>query len=78
MKKSHNLLPKEKKESICLQSLWKRRDNSQIVKHVEADHLEGVAVHCNHGGKTLRSKNARNQHKLLHHTYNTHINESDT
>ena len=78
MKKSHNLLPKEKKRASICKVCGKEGYNSQIVKHVEADHLEGVAVHCNHGGKTLRSKNARNQHKLLHHTYNTHINESDT
>ena len=65
MKESHDLLPKENKRASVCKVCGKEGDNSQIVKHVEADHLEGVAVHCNHCGE----RNARNQHKLLHRTY---------
>ena len=40
---------------------------SQNVKHIEANHLEGLVVPCNYCEKTFRSKNALSQLRSIHH-----------
>ena len=41
----------------------KERQSMQIKDHIEANHLEGILVPCNHCDKTFRSRNALRCHK---------------
>ena len=40
---------------------------TDIMRHIEANHLEGVAIPCNHCDKMFRSKHGLNQHVSKYH-----------
>ena len=40
---------------------------TDIKRHIEAHHLEGVSIPCNHCDKLFRSRNALSQHVSKHH-----------
>ena len=67
MTKSQNMLPNgDRKADVC-KVCGKEGYGSQIVKHIEANHLEGVVIPCNYCEKTFRSRHALGQHKLKNH-----------
>ena len=57
----------EQKRSDMCKICGKEGNGSQIVKHIEANHLEGVVIPCNHCEKMFRTRNALRQHKLWYH-----------
>ena len=67
MAKSENMLPNGKQKADVCKVCGKEGHGSQIVKHIEANHLEGIAIPCNFCEKTFRSRNALGQHKLSYH-----------
>ena len=40
---------------------------TDIMRHIEANHLEGVSIPCNHCDKIFRSRGALRQHVLKYH-----------
>ena len=45
--------------------------NSNLKKHIEAHHLDGVSLHCSFCEKTFRTRETLKQHKnVKHHTKN--------
>ena len=40
---------------------------TDIIRHIEANHLEGVSIPCNHCDKMFRSRHALRQHKTAFH-----------
>ena len=57
-----NPTPDRKTAYIC-QVCGKEGQWMQIRDHIEANHLEGIIVPCNHCEKTFRSRNALRWHK---------------
>ena len=45
----------------------KEATNSDLKKHIEAYHLEGVSIPCNFCEKTFRSRDAKGQHTRIYH-----------
>ena len=43
---------------------------TDIMRHIEAYHLEGVSIPCNHCDKIFRSRNALSHHVSRHHRHN--------
>ena len=39
---------------------------SAIKDHIEANHLDGIAIPCNHCDKTFRSRHSLRQHTYKH------------
>ena len=66
MTKSLNLLPNGHRQWEC-KVCGKEGHGSQIVKHIEANHLEGVVVPCKYCEKTFRSRNSIGHHRLRFH-----------
>ena len=58
--------PKQSTSSICKvcgkEGLW-----TQIRDHIEAHHLEGVSLPCNHCDKTFSARNSLGRHTRLYH-----------
>ena len=48
----------------------KEAENSNLKKHIEANHLEGISVPCNICEKTFRTRNALADHKYSYHKRN--------
>ena len=67
MTKSQNMLPNGQQRAYVCKVCGKEGHGSQIVKHIEANHLEGLVIPCNYCEKTFRSRNALGQHKLIYH-----------
>ena len=67
MTKSQNMLPNGNRKADVCKVCGKEGYGSQIVKHIEANHLEGLVIPCNYCEKTFRSRNALGQHKLTYH-----------
>ena len=51
-------------------SCGKEAANSDLKKHIEANHLEGISIPCNICEKTFRSRNALRQHNYTYHKGN--------
>ena len=66
MTKSLNLLPNGRRQWTC-KVCGKEGHGSQIVKHIEANHLQGVVVPCKYCEKTFRSRNSLGHHRLRFH-----------
>ena len=71
--KIHSIIKKTSRKSrygnpiyVC-STCGKEGEKSEMRKHIEANHLEGVSIPCNFCEKTFRSRNARNVHILRHH-----------
>ena len=45
----------------------KEAEHSDMKKHIEANHLEGISVPCNFCEKMFRSRNAKSIHVSRHH-----------
>ena len=60
-----NPTPDRKTDYIC-QVCGKEGQLMQIRDHIEANHLEGIIVPCNHCEKSFRSRNALRCHKRTH------------
>ena len=43
---------------------------TDIMRHIETYHLEGVSIPCNHCDKVFRSRNALSHHVSRHHRHN--------
>ena len=75
MEKSQNLIPNGKHPNgtpkwatafIC-KVCGKEGHVSPIRNHIEANHLEGISIICDHCGKVCSSRNALNLHKGRFH-----------
>jgi len=68
MTKSTNLLPNGggMRAEICT-VCGKEGKNTNIMSHIEANHLEGVSIPCNYCEKQFRSRNALRQHNKTAH-----------
>ena len=70
METSENMFPMGKKKTrgrIC-KVCRKEGHPTDIMRHIEAYHLEGIAISCNFCGKTLRSRHTLRHHIKVHHT----------
>ena len=67
MEKSQNQYRdgKHGKADIC-KVCGKEGMSSAIKDHIEANHLEGIIIPCNHCEKTFRSRDALRHHNKLH------------
>ena len=45
----------------------KEAPNCDLKKHIEANHLEGIAIPCNVFFKTFKSRNAKDQYSRVYH-----------
>ena len=75
MEKSQNLIPNGKHPNgtpkwatafIC-KVCGKEGHVSPIRNHIEANHLEGISIICDHCGKVCSSRNALGLHKVRFH-----------
>ena len=68
MEKGDNLLPNNRKRrgDIC-KVCGKEGETTQIKKHIEANHLEGIVIPCNVCKKTFRSRDSLRQHIKRRH-----------
>ena len=68
MEKSENYLPKQGRERADMCKVCgKEGERTQIRDHIEANHLEGIVVPCNHCEKSFRSRSALRMHKKRQH-----------
>ena len=56
-----------KRRSYLCKTCGKEGHGSNIKKHIEANHLEGLSVPCNLCEKMFRSRNGLSQHKVIYH-----------
>ena len=70
MEKSENLLPNGQQKAHRCKVCGKEDYSTNIKKHIESNHLEGVSIPCNFCEKTFRSKRALVQHKSQTHELN--------
>ena len=54
----------------CTQCGKTNKDQSNLRKHIEAKHIEGVSHSCDQCGKQFRSKNALYDHNKIHRKQN--------
>ena len=69
METSQNLVKDGKRErlgKIC-KVCGKEGHATDIKRHIEANHLEGVCIPCNFCEKTFRSRQSQDKHNLKHH-----------
>ena len=64
MEKSPNKYGNQKQKAYICKVCGKEGMGSSIKDHIEANHLDGIAIPCNHCDKTFRSR-----HSLKQHTY---------
>ena len=62
METSQNLIPNGKRGKIC-KVCGKEGHATDIKRHIEANHLEGVSIPCNHCDKFFRSRDALRKHR---------------
>ena len=68
VEKSHNVSADGKKTLYVCKACGKEgEDQTNMKRHVEAIHLEGVSIPCNLCGKTSRTRHAMNRHKAKFH-----------
>ena len=68
LEKTHNVAGNGKKAAYICKVCGKEGEYSNVKRHIESNHLEGVLIPCNLCGKTSRSRHAlamhmRNMHK---------------
>ena len=56
-----------KKTVYNCQVCGKEGQGMQIRDHIEANHLEGIVIPCNHCEKTFRSRSAMRGHRRIYH-----------
>ena len=65
----HNMIAKgsgTQRASVC-QVCGKEGQTSLIKDHIEANHIEGITIPCNHCEKTFRSRRSLRSHNLHQH-----------
>ena len=67
MEKSENLYAHQNKRADRCKVCGKEGESKTIKDHIEANHLEGIAIPCNLCEKTFRSRGALRKHKFRHH-----------
>ena len=65
MEKSQNLIPNGKEKAKTCKVCGKEGAGIAIRDHIEANHLEGVALPCNICGKIYRSRMLLRKHKCI-------------
>ena len=65
MEKSQNLIPNGKEKAKTCKVCGKEGAGIAIRDHIEANHLEGVALPCNICGMTYRSRMLLRKHKCI-------------
>ena len=65
MEKSQNLVPNRNRKADICKVCGKEGEGIAIRDHIEANHLEGVALSCNTCGKTCRSRMLLRRHKCI-------------
>ena len=71
MEISQNMFPMGNRQvcgQIC-KMCGKEGHPTNIMRHIEANHLEGVSIPCNHCDKIFRSKHALRCHVSKHHQF---------
>ena len=63
MEKSQNKCFNGKSRAYICKVCGKGSHVGNIRDHIEANHLDGIAIPCNHCDRTFRSRNALRQHK---------------
>ena len=66
MEKSSNDYAPGRKADIC-KVCGKEGLGKNIKDHIEANHLEGIVISCNHCKKTFRYRNGLSKHMRKHH-----------
>ena len=67
MEKSENLLPNAQSRAHRCKVCGKEDYSTNIKKHIESNHLEGVSIPCNFCEKTFRSRRSLGLHKSQNH-----------
>ena len=67
MVKGQNLLASGHGKAYVCNVCGKEGGNTAIKDHIEANHLEGITVPCNHCDKSFRSRNALRKHIMREH-----------
>ena len=67
MEKSENLYAHRNKRADRCKVCGKEGESTTIKDHIEANHLEGIAIPCNLCEKTFRFRAAFRKHKFRHH-----------
>ena len=67
MEKSDNLLPNGQQKAHRCKVCGKEDYSTNIKKHIESNHLEGVSIPCNSCEKTFRSRRALGVHNSQNH-----------
>ena len=78
METSENMFPMGKKKTrgrIC-KVCRKEGHPTDIMRHIEAYHLEGIAISCNFCGKILKSRHTLRHHIKVHHTQQISFNKN--
>ena len=68
MEKSENKYANGRSKADCCKICGKEGMGSAIKDHIEANHIQGIALPCNICGKTFRSRTALRFHKARNHT----------
>ena len=74
--KTKSMMVKTSKKSVRGQPIykctlcWKEAPQTNLMNHIEANHLEGISVPCNLCEKTFRSRNALAKHNQRFHKRN--------
>ena len=66
MIKSENLLPNKSQRATICKLCGKEGMISDIKKHIEANHLEGINLPCNHCGRVFKSSRTLKDHIRMH------------
>ena len=66
MEKSQHHFDNGKQPAYICKVCGKESRHKNMKDHIEANHLEGVAIPCNLCDKTFRSKNGLRQHMMKH------------
>ena len=67
MQKSKNLAKRGGRRADKCTVCGKEGEQKEITNHIEVNHLEGVAIPCNHCDKTFRSVNGFRVHNAKWH-----------
>ena len=66
MIKSENLLPNKSQRATICKLCGKEGMISDIKKHIEANHLEGINLPCNHCERVFKSSRTLKDHIRIH------------
>ena len=67
MQKSENFVTNGSRKADICKVCGKEGKGDVIKNHIEANHLEGVVIPCNHCEKTFRCRNTLKSHKHRYH-----------